>query len=62
MKPKRAPVFKFLLSTGRVLNALIRDRVESRRTNRLGEEHTKKMMNDFRIILLLNYEQKSNKS
>lgn len=38
-------MFRFLLVTGRVLNALNRDEVESRRTNSLGEEYAGKMMN-----------------
>ena len=44
-KPKRILMFRFLLVTGRVLNALNRDEVESRRTNSLGEEYAGKMMN-----------------
>lgn len=55
-------MFRLLLIRGRVFSALSRDKVDSKRRNRLGERNAGKLVTMTRIIVWLNYERKSNKS
>lgn len=59
-EPKRPSVFRLLLMRERVFSALSRDKVDSKRRNRLGERNAGKLVTMTRIMVWINYEQKSN--